>query len=749
MRKLGVIVFLTLCFHSSFAAEFDARLSLQGDGYLNLSAPFFADPDGDLGLAASNENYAFRFKLNSSGTVRRTQLSLKNRNARVENYAIGDDLIEFVSPIDFGFPIFPNYGELRRYSANGTLDYVRSFSGGFPTAPAIKADGLGGFWFATLGLMHVDRQGNITRISRTQNRGKSLIVGNHLLEYQTNSIFRTPLSVTPVAHQTTPLPENRSLSCIVANVDQSLFGLAVSFESSVGRYFVHRLTLSEAGFVQSSEILLRELTRAPEIRCAPNRAAILALIDSNANARQLIMLDRNLSIQWGAVLPASEFYQILAMGPGGEALMIDRTSGNFPVKRFSAQGRLTELPNIGIVRAAYDADSSLYFTRRQEVVNGAYLQVSQYKSDNLSLVPTLVYDLRAPIGAPIALAAAIENGAVELLSKNPEVSHTQHIRIDADGKSQVQYERTDPISNVQRFSNGWLTQTKNPDGAPQLQLNRDSGSLIFNVRLLADLLACEALLCDFSSAGGTGQIDQTGRLSALSPLLISGTALNSAPQQRASIFNENRIIRLLGNRFVYGPALFRADAQVAQNSDGTHWLVDAASATFADFLGVPLTITPCPTGLACRLMLDKKAKRVFAIYGFFQEPGQEIREVGRNGLIAPAWRLDLPLGSAYLNATTLTSSGELVWIRGNAQTTKGETSEFLLAIDITSGLQQFWTLDSSTVQSSGLRGDSLQFANADRSLISIEKVNEGSRPQLSVRRFEFRPNEPAFANGFE
>ncbi len=753
MRVFFLIMIFLFTAQKSLADEFDARITVDGEGFGAPIALFFDNPDGSLGLVAGPRSQAVRYDFTAAGRLRRTPLNSQQRPLQIENYALGEDLIEIQIPFDtFGIPAPPPVGEIRRYGADGQLKSISRINGGIGRSAAIMADGLGGFWTANLGLLHINSAGNLTRISNTRSRGKSLIAGEYLIEYTSSNVFRTQLSLTPVSFQTTPMPANRALACIVTNEAQSMFGLATQFDSVTSRYSIYRLALSPAGFVVSESLLQGDLQSLPEIRCSQNRAALLTYPSAPSTvARELIMLDSALAIKWRASVAQSNANRLIAVGRNGEALMLGLESAGQPalrLLRFSARGDRTSLANTYYFYAAFDARGALYLTQKKILTTGSRLQVDRFNPDNLSEVPTQVFDLPAPIGAPIALAAAVENDEVQLLIKNPELPVIQHIRIDTNAQATVQFQRTGSPTLAQRFASAWLTQTKDATNNAALILTSDTGSVVFSKPIDAQLLACENAACDFLTNEAIGQIDRFGAVFGLYPVNTSGSALLSAPLQRASIYSEGRISRLLGNQLVVGPSSFSNEV-IAQNNDGTHWRVDRFNASHADHLGAVVFSTPCPTPSYCEFALDKKAKRVFAIYRNLDETLWQIRETGRTGLVGTARSLEWPAELRLSYVQAVASAGELVWIRATLGDLNYRPSEVLLAIDLISGLQQSWILDSSAVLARGAGGDSLQFAKADRSFISVDTVSQASGDQLSVRRFEFNAIDSLLADGFE
>lgn len=752
--SLLLLVFVVFA-RISVAVEFDTRLTVQGEGFASPVAPFFESSNGNLELAAATDSFLFRYALNSDGTMQRTALTPAFRDGQIRTFfSLGADLVEVTTTNSVGFFGFPPIGYLRRYGADGALKFSRQVadSGGFGRVPAFKADGLGGFWISSVGLLHADISGNITRISRTRG-SRGFFVGEYLIEFGAGAIYRTPISLTPIAHQTTPLPAGLLPVCLIANGTQGMSGLSTSYDSPTGQYSIRRSEFSSAGFLLNTSTLIESIASLPEIRCEPTRVALLTSYSApSVIPRELTMLDSSLAIQWQVPIPRSVFHRLIAIGRNGEALLqlVESTSQTTShLHRFSAQGSLTIMPNVGASSAAFDISSALYLTRKQQLSDGARLQVAKFANNNLTTDPTLVYDLNAPIGAPVPLAAALENNAVRLLSRNPEVSLSQHLLVDINGRLQLQFERTDPISQAQRFANGWLTQTVDRAGAAVLQLRNDNGNPIFSSPIASKLLTCEADNCDFLGSAGMGKIDRVGVVSGYNPLFSTGDQLHSAPQQRASVLFQQKITRLINNQPVSGSVVVDANSDIVQNTDGTHWIVQNQRAVFADFLGVSLSAYTCPLATTCSVMLDQAAKRVFVISSQDESISREIRELTRSVALGQPTRLALPNDMEGYFVHAVSSAGNLIWTRATIQLRNSPAIESLLAIDTSTGSQQQWVLAPSAVVQHSLSGMKLQFVAADRSLTTIEKITSPTGDQLSVRRFEFNPIDESFADGFE
>ncbi len=544
MRIIGLLLALLVVAQKSHALEFDAPLTLDGEGFATPITAFHEEPRGGLGFVTATGSATFRFVLSPNGRVQRSPLVLEPRHSRVNSYALGADLLVSTQTTVPIFTGVTNTAELRRYRPDGTLVFASQTDAGFGRTPALKEDADGGFWFANSGLYRANANGVIRRISRTVQLASSFTEGsffteNALVEFSRQAIFRTTLSPTPVPHQTFGIPANQSLRCLYPNETGGMVGMALSFDQDTGSASVFRLDFNAQFAIVGTELVLSNITDLSDIRCSRTATALVSSRSfTSVIQSEVIMLDRNYALLWRAPLPASISRRFAAIGPNGEALFLDRASNSAQfvrAQRFSARGKLTTLANSNFQSsAAYDATGAVYLTRRLELLNGARLQVLQFSSGNFSANPTLIYDLYAPLGAPVPLAGAVENGQVRLLIKNPEVPYTQQLTISSNGAVQLEFERTDPIRQAQRFVGGWLVSTLDPVGNPSIELRADNGSRIFNTPIASNFLACETDICDFLGSAGLGKIDRFGAVSGLSAL-IGGDGLFSAPQQQASV----------------------------------------------------------------------------------------------------------------------------------------------------------------------------------------------------------------------
>ena len=714
---LKTVVVLLLCL-SATAAEFSTTLTLPGERYATPTGAFFPSTDGATELIAGANNQFWRYQLEQDGSVQRYPHSVPKRG-QIWRYKFGEDVVE-ITRYAYSFGIFPTEIWASRISASGQVRFSTPIPYGDSAAPLVQPDNDGGFWLLFGPLRHVSNSGVLTTIN-VGSAQQLALTANFAFGANASGIFRIPLSLAPAPIQQSMLPSGLHLFCLRALDDQHLVALSTR-SLGAGQISLQRVQLEGPGIVTSVEELNITSSDSSYPACANNRAYLIR------QGIEVLMFDENFQIQWRTPLQPSirPFYN-LNVGPQGQAIA---NSGDSLETYFSATGSVHSVPKPSRATAGFAADGRLLISQLGTFESGDRLQVQSYAAADAQ--PLHLYDLPAPAGAPVLMAAALEADQLELFTvRSSSTDDRQYWQVSMDGSANLSYQARTAgrrVESVDRLPGAWVSSTWNESLAEgSIEAASSVGQTLFSIPLRANALRCESQRCNFANDDVAGLIDSLGAVSGLA--LTHGQndySFLPAPPRRASILSNAQVGQIVGSSVIYGPALAYYGA--SQNEDGTHFLLSNNRLILSDAFGIPIWEKPC-LGDGCRFLLDGNAKRSFMLIAI-DDSSASLQEIDRSGNAFATWTI--PLASAH----SIHSEGALLWLRLNQL-----PNVSVLAFDSQSLSSRFWLLPEVINTSYGR-----QLTTADRAYLSLDYVRENATDALKITRLEFNY---FLQNGFE
>ncbi len=706
MTRIAQFLAIFWMWGTAAAAEFTTAIDLPGERYQSIWGDFFAINGVTEVVAGSRPS---RYQLLADGSVRRLPY-IDLRFGNWKRFSLGEDLVE-VSAFAGNLGGGPSRSRVVRINREGNVVFDKFFPS-FLNVSAIKADQNGGFWLIGNSLRHFDPSGQVTSVGTTLfgSGTNATSSGRFAHQWSYDRIYRTELALPARPTQISYLPTDLDLVCLRALDEQNLVGLAARYVDGRMRYL--RLVLDSPGFVTAIEDLGIDDANA-QARCSGERAFVI-------KGGEVIMLDPSYRIQWRTQLPPNQSLYDLKVGPQGQAVGPSYLSS--PRAYFTASGERLLIEALTPSFAGFAADGSLLLSRLKKVPTGERLQIQAYAQNDLQ--PLVTYDLPSPAGPPLLRGAALEADQLELLTlRSQDSEDRQHWQVSASGQASLRFQISTPnqtTGSVDRMGGNWISAIQDFNSG-FLESRSTVGDLRFTAPFPTQTLTCEAQRCHVFGDGVVGVLNADGSIGELADSRDAVYQFLPAPGQRASLVGHQRVGRILNGTAVFGTE--QPFTSAVQNADRTHWLLTNTAVVLADAFGLPLRETPCLEG--CRALLDPHSKRIFMLVSV-DETSARLQELSRDGSIQEI--AIVPLHHALV--LRVTANDHAIWL---------QSADATYAIDQETNVRKSWQHRSPVTE--------LGHAFASqRSLTSVDYVNNGETGVLQVRRFEF---EQEFRDGFE